>query len=196
MLIYLGLGSIRNHKREFMFRIQPSALLSQIRHATHKSGGSTSNGRTSQPKYLGFKKMHGAKVEAGSIILRQRGTQWHIPPKSPLVGLGRDHTIYAKKSGTVHIYYSLDKQRRYVTIDDGTLDVESHTTKPQMKKRLVEMIDVPKYLACDSKGRYDMVMRHIEELTVIVRGEAESRVKERSKLKGLRNFGLIDITQL
>ena len=49
----------------------------QTRSATKKSGGSSSNGRTSNPKYLGFKKNDSDLVNAGDIILRQRGTRWH-----------------------------------------------------------------------------------------------------------------------
>jgi large subunit ribosomal protein L27 len=65
----------------------------------HKKGqGSTRNGRDSNPKYLGVKASDGQWVSAGSIIVRQRGTQWH-PGKN--VGLGRDYTIFALTDGVV-----------------------------------------------------------------------------------------------
>lgn len=65
----------------------------------HKKGqGSTRNGRDSNPKYLGVKAADGQWVSAGSIIVRQRGTQWH-PGKN--VGLGKDFTIFALTDGVV-----------------------------------------------------------------------------------------------
>ncbi|MDD5456146.1 MAG: 50S ribosomal protein L27 [Candidatus Margulisbacteria bacterium] len=65
----------------------------------HKKGkGSSTNGRDSNPKYLGVKKFGGQQVVAGNIIVRQRGTQ--IKPGSN-VGLGRDFTIYSLINGIV-----------------------------------------------------------------------------------------------
>lgn len=66
--------------------------------ATKKAGGSTDNGRDSNPKYLGVKVNHGETVTTGSIILRQRGTDV-IPGKN--IGMGRDHTLFALKDGKV-----------------------------------------------------------------------------------------------
>jgi large subunit ribosomal protein L27 len=66
--------------------------------AHKKGGGSSRNGRDSQSKRLGVKCYGGEKVNAGSIILRQRGTQFH-PGEN--VGLGRDHTIFATLPGFV-----------------------------------------------------------------------------------------------
>ena len=66
--------------------------------ATKKAGGSTRNGRDSRPKYLGIKSAGGQVIHAGSIIVRQRGTQFH-PGK--YVGIGKDHTLYALKTGKV-----------------------------------------------------------------------------------------------
>ncbi len=66
--------------------------------ATKKSGGSTQNGRDSNPKYLGVKLNHGESVTVGSIIVRQRGTDV-IPGKN--VGIGKDHTLFALKDGKV-----------------------------------------------------------------------------------------------
>jgi large subunit ribosomal protein L27 len=66
--------------------------------AHKKAGGSSRNGRDSAGKRLGLKCFGGESVIAGNIILRQRGTQWHIGTG---VGIGRDHTIFAKIPGTV-----------------------------------------------------------------------------------------------
>lgn len=66
--------------------------------AHKKAGGSSKNGRDSNPKMLGVKRYGGQKVRTGEILLRQRGTQFH-PGKN--VGLGRDFTIYALIDGVV-----------------------------------------------------------------------------------------------
>jgi large subunit ribosomal protein L27 len=66
--------------------------------AQKKGGGSTRNGRDSQPKMLGVKVFGGQQVSAGSILVRQRGTRFH--PGSN-VGLGRDHTLFALVDGAV-----------------------------------------------------------------------------------------------
>ena len=65
----------------------------------HKKGvGSSRNGRDSQPKMLGVKRFSGETVHGGTIIVRQRGTRIH-PGLN--VGVGRDHTLFAKVSGTI-----------------------------------------------------------------------------------------------
>ena len=66
--------------------------------AHKKSAGSTQNGRDSNPKYLGVKITEGDKAQAGSVIIRQRGTDV-IPGKN--VGMGKDHTIFSLIAGTV-----------------------------------------------------------------------------------------------
>ncbi len=66
--------------------------------ATKKQGGSSSNGRDSKAKRLGVKRSDGQFVLAGNILIRQRGTKWY-PGFN--VGIGRDHTIYAKADGFV-----------------------------------------------------------------------------------------------
>lgn len=66
--------------------------------AHKKGGGSSSNGRDSQSKRLGVKHYGGEYVIPGNIIVRQRGTKFH-PGNN--VGIGKDHTIYAKIEGTV-----------------------------------------------------------------------------------------------
>jgi len=64
-----------------------------------KSGGSTTNIRDSQPKYLGIKLYSGERAKAGSILVRQRGTKF-LPGKN--VGIGKDHTLYALRAGQVN----------------------------------------------------------------------------------------------
>jgi large subunit ribosomal protein L27 len=66
--------------------------------ATKKGGGSSRNGRDSNPQYLGVKAFGGEQVTAGSILVRQRGTQFH-PGFN--VGLGKDHTLFALINGVV-----------------------------------------------------------------------------------------------
>ncbi len=81
--------------------------------AHKKAGGSTRNGRDSNPKYLGVKVYGGQTVNAGNIILRQRGTQFH--PGSG-VGLGRDHTIFAIVDGVVHFAVKGANRRRTISV--------------------------------------------------------------------------------
>ena len=83
--------------------------------AHKKAGGSTRNGRDSKPKYLGVKRFGGQLVRAGEILVRQRGTRFH-PGKG--VGCGRDHTLYALKTGLVLFTIKGDKKRKYVNIAD------------------------------------------------------------------------------
>jgi large subunit ribosomal protein L27 len=74
-----------------------------------KSQGSSSNGRDSNPKYLGVKRYGGEKVKAGEIIVRQRGTKF-LPGVN--VGMGKDHTIFAKVDGIVKFEFAKkDKQQ-------------------------------------------------------------------------------------
>ena len=81
--------------------------------AHKKAGGSTRNGRDSNPKYLGVKRYGGQVIEAGTIIVRQRGTKFH-PGKN--VGLGRDHTIFATTKGTVVFAVKGENNRKFVSI--------------------------------------------------------------------------------
>ena len=80
--------------------------------AQKKGKGSTKNGRDSQSKRLGVKRFGGELVSGGEILIRQRGTQFH---PGEHVGLGRDYTLYAKKTGTV-TFSRFSKQRLKVSI--------------------------------------------------------------------------------
>jgi large subunit ribosomal protein L27 len=79
--------------------------------AHKKAGGSTRNGRDSESKRLGVKRFGGELVSAGSIIVRQRGTQFH-PGKN--VGIGRDHTLFAKVDG--HIKFDVNGKLNRKTV--------------------------------------------------------------------------------
>ncbi|HEX9876170.1 MAG TPA: 50S ribosomal protein L27 [Gammaproteobacteria bacterium] len=81
--------------------------------AHKKAGGSSKNGRDSESKRLGVKRFGGEQVVAGNILVRQRGTQFH-PGEN--VGLGRDHTLFAKASGRVVFQTKGPKGRKLVRI--------------------------------------------------------------------------------
>ena len=82
--------------------------------AQKKGGGSTRNGRDSESKRLGVKIYGGQAINAGSIIVRQRGTKFHAGTG---VGMGKDHTLYALTDGTVSfaIKGALNRQTVFVT---------------------------------------------------------------------------------
>ncbi|WP_295401542.1 50S ribosomal protein L27 [uncultured Thiocystis sp.] len=84
--------------------------------AHKKAGGSSRNGRDSESKRLGVKVFGGQKVTAGSIIIRQRGTQFH---NGVNVGCGRDHTLFALSDGVVKFVVRGPKNRRFVTVENG-----------------------------------------------------------------------------
>ncbi|MBK6629834.1 MAG: 50S ribosomal protein L27 [Betaproteobacteria bacterium] len=81
--------------------------------AHKKAGGSSRNGRDSQSKRLGVKRYGGQIINAGSIIVRQRGTQFHAGDN---VGMGRDHTLFAKVTGTVEFAVKGAERRKTVNI--------------------------------------------------------------------------------
>ncbi len=83
--------------------------------AHKKAGGSTRNGRDSNPKYLGVKRYGGQVVKAGEIIIRQRGTKVHA---SENVGMGTDHTLFAKVAGKVKFVLKGKPKRQYVMIEE------------------------------------------------------------------------------
>ena len=81
--------------------------------AHKKSGGSSSNGRDSIGRRLGVKKFGGESVISGNIIIRQRGTKFH-PGNN--VGMGKDHTLFAKVAGTVKFKRGLG-DRKTVSVE-------------------------------------------------------------------------------
>lgn len=81
--------------------------------AQKKGGGSTRNGRDSQPKMLGVKRYGGETVSAGSIIVRQRGTKFHAGVN---VGMGRDHTLFALVDGKISFATKGSQNRQTVIV--------------------------------------------------------------------------------
>jgi large subunit ribosomal protein L27 len=81
--------------------------------AHKKAGGSSRNGRDSESKRLGVKMFGGQEIIAGNIIVRQRGTRVHPGVN---VGMGRDHTLFAKKDGQVKFEKKGPKHRQYVSV--------------------------------------------------------------------------------
>jgi large subunit ribosomal protein L27 len=81
--------------------------------AHKKAAGASRNGRDSESKRLGVKRYGGQVINAGSIIIRQRGTQFHPGAN---VGCGRDYTLFALVDGAVKFEVKGDKSRRFVSI--------------------------------------------------------------------------------
>ena len=81
--------------------------------AHKKAGGSTRNGRDSESKRLGVKRYGGQNLNAGNILVRQRGTRFHPGIN---VGCGTDHTLFAKADGVVKFEVKGPKNRKYISI--------------------------------------------------------------------------------
>lgn len=81
--------------------------------AHKKAGGSTRNGRDSESKRLGVKRFGGEQVLAGNILVRQRGTRFHPGVN---VGIGRDHTLFAKANGQVKFEVRGPRNRKFVSV--------------------------------------------------------------------------------
>jgi large subunit ribosomal protein L27 len=81
--------------------------------AHKKAGGSSRNGRDSQAKRLGVKVYGGERVNAGQILVRQRGTVVHAGSN---VGVGRDHTLFARVSGQVHYAVKGEASKKTVSV--------------------------------------------------------------------------------
>jgi large subunit ribosomal protein L27 len=81
--------------------------------ASKKGGGSTRNGRDSESKRLGVKRYGGELINAGTIIIRQRGTTIHAGVN---VGMGKDHTLFATMTGTVQFVTRGEKSRKFANI--------------------------------------------------------------------------------
>lgn len=94
--------------------------------AHKKAGGSTRNGRDSNPKYLGVKRFGGELIQAGTIILRQRGTQYHPGVN---VGMGRDHTLFATMDGVVRFVTKGAFNRTYVLIEPKAQEAAAVTAE-------------------------------------------------------------------
>lgn len=92
--------------------------------AHKKAGGSTRNGRDSNPKYLGIKRYGGQLINAGTIIVRQRGTKFH---PGRYVGIGKDHTLYALVDGRVVFSVKGALKRKCVSIEPINTDEIAET---------------------------------------------------------------------
>ena len=82
--------------------------------AHKKAGGSSKNGRDSESKRLGVKVFGGQAINAGGIIIRQRGTRVHPGVN---VGCGKDHTLFATANGQVRFETKGPKNRKFVSVD-------------------------------------------------------------------------------
>ena len=116
--------------------VAPSALIrpgvlnggATVRFATKKAGGSTKNGRDSNPKFLGVKKYGGQSVVPGNIIVRQRGTKMR-PGEN--MGMGKDHTLFALAPGTVRFDFDKTKKRYVVSVESEGGQQRSKATAAQ-----------------------------------------------------------------
>ncbi|KAJ3272426.1 hypothetical protein HK104_004477 [Borealophlyctis nickersoniae] len=97
--------------------------------------------------------------------------------------------------GRVVLHYDIKKQRRYISVDDGTMD-PIPPSKKEMKSRLADMVDAEKYLRMDSADR----LEYVGELIEVLAKEEEDRKKEaavrRVTQHGKRKLGLVDLTML
>ena len=177
-----------------VFSLTPCQKISleSVRHASKKTGSSSTNGRKSAGKRLGLKEEAGTLVQTGNIIFRQRGYKFW-PGEG--VTAGRDHTIVATREGKVHIHYDLVNQRRYISVDDGTMPMELFPTRPVMKEQLANMVDAEFYLTLDKRSRYDYICEKINEIKLKQDESREKYLHTRvSEAKGHRKFSLVDLT--
>ena len=138
--------------------------------AQKKGGGSTRNGRDSQPKMLGVKVFGGQVVPAGSIIVRQRGTKFHAGAN---VGIGRDHTLFALVDGEVSF---ADQGRAEPPDGDrhGRLsrprprDAASSSRAPASPGLFVSATDLPSRCERSSRSHDASAMKFIDEATIDV----------------------------
>ena len=110
------LSSLLSFSKVVLGGEQPQQQI-RVRLASKKAGGSTSNGRDSNPKFLGIKKYGGELVRPGNIIARQRGTKWH-PGEN--CGIGTDHTLFSLVDGKVKFTKNRVKGRTIVNIEKFT----------------------------------------------------------------------------
>lgn len=107
----------------------------------HKKGvGSSDNGRDSKSKRLGVKLFGGQTAKAGNIIVRQRGTKYHA---GSLVGMGKDHTLYALVDGTIE-YRRGRKDRTFISVVPFDSVVEERVAKVAKAKPAPKAAPVPK----------------------------------------------------
>jgi large subunit ribosomal protein L27 len=93
--------------------------------AHKKAGGSSRNGRDSNPKMLGVKIFGGQKISGGNVIVRQRGTKFHAGEN---VGMGKDHTLFALCEGKVAFREGF-KRRTYVSVLTDAMPAQKSAAK-------------------------------------------------------------------
>ncbi|KAJ3016620.1 UNVERIFIED_CONTAM: hypothetical protein HDU68_012112 [Siphonaria sp. JEL0065] len=167
----------------------------QVRHATKKAGGSTSNGRSSQPHHLGVKAGNGTTVVPGTIIVRQRGTSFHAAAG---VGVARDHTLFALTKGKVVFRYDVVRQRRVVAVSaNESLEAPvAGFSKTETKKRLADLVDAEKYLSLDAPSRLAYVRQLAKDLDAQDKSIKKDLLLQRLSLPGRKPFHSVDLTLL
>ena len=96
--------------------------------AHKKAGGSSKNGRDSNPNFLGVKRFGGQTVNAGEILVRQRGTKYHAGLN---VGKGRDDTLFALTSGDVQFQKKGARKRNFVILSPQNKNLWLFMMKPE-----------------------------------------------------------------
>jgi large subunit ribosomal protein L27 len=136
-----------------------SFILSPIRFATSKAGGSSKNGRDSQPKFLGIKKYGGEFVAPGHIIVRQRGAKIGVVESTKTVGMGRDHTIFALKPGYVKFWFHTAKKKSFVEIVKAPPAMNGGSVQPEDKYPIVRVksADLPHLYKLEKQYMTDVV---------------------------------------
>lgn len=123
--------------------------LGAVRTATKKAGGSSKNGRDSESKRLGVKVYGDQAIRAGQIIVRQRGTRYHIVRNGGTVGIGRDHTIFARIDGNVKFFWNrMQKHYAIAVIPTGMTDHEFEAARIARKSS-----DFPDWAASENTER-------------------------------------------
>ncbi|KAJ3413205.1 hypothetical protein HDV05_008339 [Chytridiales sp. JEL 0842] len=184
-----------------------SLILNQHRHASKKSGGSSSNGRTSNPHHLGPKTYQNTRVQPSTILVRQRGFKYHPGPN---VHVGKDFTLHASCEGVVGYGYDLAAQRKvvYVTPASGTLASSTMSasndvvvgiegivgSKTQTKQMLSDRVDAEKYLKLDGLGRYKYVLDLAKEIVDENKQKQIQALEKKLVTPRRRGFGLVDLS--
>jgi ribosomal protein L27 len=173
-----------------MYRVPHN--LQQIRWATKKAGGSSKNGGSSGGKSLELKKADGETVRIGNILVRQRGLKFH-PGEGVVVG--RDHTILANRPGKMRVHFDMDRLKRVISVDDGSMYESLIFSKRVMKRELSDRMDAVEYLKMNPFERHVYVSQKMSQLQ-----EEYKQKKKQTQLHAvthnIRRFRLKDLTQL
>ncbi|CEH19265.1 Mitochondrial ribosomal protein MRP7 (L2) [Ceraceosorus bombacis] len=147
----------------------------QIRHSAKRGGGTAKNNRNSPGKRLGVKRFSGQYVQAGEILMRQRGTRFHAGQN---VGMGRDHTLYALIPGWVQFYrpnaepVQRKMGRRYIGVTPSP-NVRLPTPIGAPRERIWQKVDVMRF---DEFGRPLVDAKPLADGDIV--GEAESQAEK------------------